>query len=145
MIKRTVVTTLLVVTASTGALAQPSRWVEIGGNDEITAYADVQSMQKIGPKVKVWLKWINALPIETTTIFPRKTFLSEKTLAAYHCVDRTSATLQVIRYANTDATGEVVETLYAQETSSAYRAVAPETIGESILSYACKANPSRQK
>ncbi len=131
--------------ASSTCLAQSSRWVEVGGNDEITAYADTQSMRRTGPKVKVWLKWVNASPVETSTVFPKKTFLSEKTLAVYHCSDRSSTTLQVIRYANADFTGEVVESLNGQDTPSSYRDLAPETIGESILNYACKATAGTKK
>jgi len=131
--------------ASSSCIGQPSRWVEVGGNDEMTAYADTQSMRRTGPKVKVWLKWVNASPVETSTVFPKKTFLSEKTLAVYHCTDRSSATLQVIRYANADFTGEVVESLNGQDTPSSYRDLAPETIGESILNYACKATGGTKK
>ena len=130
---------------SSSCFAQSSRWVEVGGNDDITAYADIQSMRRTGPKVKVWLKWVNASPVETSTVFPKKTFLSEKTLAVYHCIDRSSTTLQVIRYANADFTGEVVESLNGQDTQSAYRDLAPETIGESILNYACKATAGAKK
>lgn len=130
---------------SGSCFAQSSRWVEVGANDEITAYADTQSMRRTGAKVKIWLKWVNASPVETSTVFPKKTFLSEKTLAVYHCTDRSSTTLQVIRYANADFTGEVVESLNGQDTQSAYRDLAPETIGESILNYACKATASAKK
>jgi len=130
---------------SSDCFAQSPRWVEVGGNDDITAYADTQSMRRTGVKVKVWLKWVNTSPVETSTVFPKKTFLSEKTLAVYHCTDRSSTTLQVIRYANADFTGEVVESLNGQDTPSTYRDIAPETIGEGILNYACKATAGAKK
>ena len=130
---------------SSSCFAQSSRWVEVGGNDDITAYADTQSMRRTGPKVKVWLKWVNASPVETSTVFPKKTFLSEKSLGVYHCTDRSFTTLQVIRYANADSTGGVVESLDSQDTQSTYRDIAPETIGESILNYVCKATASAKK
>jgi hypothetical protein len=121
------------------ATAQPSRWVEVGGNDEITAYVDTQSLRRNGLKVKVWLKWVNASPVDTDTIYPKKKYMSAKTLNIYHCTDRTLAGIQSIRYANADASGEVVETVSVAEARAEYTDLAPETIGESILVYVCKA------
>ena len=133
----------LLLTSST--IAQPSRWVEVGGNDEITAYVDTQSLRRTGPKVKVWLKWVNASPVETDTVYPKKKYMSAKTLNVYHCTDRTLAGIQSIRYANADATGEVVETVSIAEAKAEYTDLAPETIGESILVYVCKVTSSAKK
>ena len=132
-------------TLTAASSAQQSRWVEVGGNDQITAYVDTQSLRRAGPKVKVWLKWINASPVETDTACPKKTYLSEKTLNIYHCVDRTSTGLQAIRYANADFSGEVVETAVVPEAKANYQELAPETIGESILLYVCKATTRTKK
>jgi hypothetical protein len=124
--------------------AQSSRWTEVGGSDQITAYADTQSLRRQGPKVKVWLKWINAAPADTDTVYPKKKYMSAKALSVYHCADRTAVTLQVIRYADADG-GEVVETLNVSDKPENYSELAPETIGESILNYVCKASPPSKK
>ena len=89
---------------------QTGRWIEVGGNDQITAYVDTKSIRRTGSKVKVWLKWINTKPADTDAVYPKKQYMSAKALSIYHCVERTSVTIQVIRYAESDG-GEVVETL----------------------------------
>ena len=95
-------------------------------------------MRRNGPKVKVWLKWVNANPVDTDTTYPKKKYLSAKTLNIYHCTDRSVAGLQSIRYANADASGEVVESVTVGEAKAQYSDIAPETIGESILVQVCR-------
>ena len=121
-----------------------SRWFEVGGNSETMAFADTQSMRRNGSKVKVWLRWANTKSSETNG-YPKKTYFSEKALAIYDCADRKSATIQVIRYSDTDASGEVVESISIPEASAAFRDLAPETIGENILEYVCTATALSKK
>ena len=142
-ITRLVATLLLL--SSIASHAQSWRWVEVAGNDETVAFVDVQSLRRTGPKVKVWIKWINSTAVETDTVYPKKTYKSEKNLVIYNCEDRTSIGLQAIRYANVDVSGEVVETITAQESKGGYRELAPETIGESIMNYVCKATSGGKK
>ena len=127
-----------------GCRSIESRWFEVGSGSETTVYADTQSMRRNGPKVKVWLKWVYAKALETKS-YPKKNYLSEKALAIYHCADRTSTTIQVIRYVDTDVSGEVVESASILEANVDYHDVAPETIGESILDYVCSPNAINKK
>lgn len=128
-----------------GVAAQESRWVEVGGNSQITAYVDKISMRRSGAKVKVWLRWENASPVETDTVFPKKTYMSAKTLNVYNCSERSAAGLQAIRYAESNVSGDVVESTSIPETKATFVELAPETIGESIMLYACKATPGSKK
>ena len=127
-----------------GCRSIESRWFEVGGNSETAAFADTQSMRRTGPRVKVWIKWSNSKALETNS-YPKKKYLSEKQLSIYDCNDRTSATIQVIRYSAEDAAGDVVESLSFSEGSAQYRDLAPETIGEAILEYVCIATSTQQK
>ena len=127
-----------------GCRSIESRWFEVAVGNDIKAHADTQSMQRNGQKVKVWLKWTYAKAEETKT-YPKKSYMSEKTLAIYHCTDRSSTTIQVIRYADSFASGEVVESISIPEVSAEYRDIAPETIGESILEYICIASAPGKK
>ena len=145
MRSETILIAVVATTVYASVSAQQSRWAEIGRSDEITAYVDTQSLRRTGPKVKVWLKWVNASPVDTDTVFPKKTYLSAKTLNVYHCIDRTSMGLQAIRYANADVTGEVVESVSIAEAKAEYRELAPETIGENILIYVCKSTSSGKR
>lgn len=138
-------TLILLSTLAFSVPAQPSRWVAVGGNEQIKVFVDSQSLRRTGAKVKAWLKWVNSSPVETDTVVPSKTYLSAKTLNVYNCSDRTSAGLQTIRYADADVSGEVVETVAIAETKAFFTELAPETIGESIMMYVCKATASSKK
>ena len=64
---------------------------------------------ELGKKVRVWLKWVYASPVDTDKVYPKKTYLSAKSLNVYNCVDRTSVGLQSLRYSDADSIGEIVE------------------------------------
>lgn len=137
-----VVTVSILVT--TMGVTHASNWVDVGGNDSVTAEVDTHSLRRTGKKVKVWVRWTNAVPEETPGVYPKRMYLSEKGLSIYDCVARTYINLQVIRYADKDG-GEVIDSATAPDVPSHYRDVAPDTIGESILDYACKATAQRRK
>ena len=123
---------------------QRDRWVEVGGNDKITAYVDRQSLRREGARVKVWSKWVYTVAKETFDT-PKKTYLSTKDFSIYRCDGRTYATLQSIKYASADGSGEVVDTSSYPESKALFDEIAPETIGESILEYVCRATSARRR
>lgn len=120
------------------APTQPSRWALAGTGTKTTVYVDTQSLRKAGTVARVWLKWTSTVAMETTRAQPAKTYLSEKTFAIYDCSNRTSATLQVIRYADSDAAGDVVESFSIREPQANFDSVAPESLGEAILKVVCE-------
>lgn len=126
-----------ILLSATTAWGQTGRWVEVGGNEQITAYVDTKSIRRTGSKVKAWSKLINTKPTDTDTVNPRKQYLSAASLSIYQCVERTSVTIQVIRYAEVEG-GEIVETITVQDKPEYYMEIAPETIGELIFNFACK-------
>ena len=121
-----------------------SRWAEVGSGNDTTVYVDTQSVRRNGSKVRIWLKWLYTSAPETSG-YPKKKYLAEKALDIYNCTERSSATLQIIRYANADASGEVVESLSIPESKIEYRDLAPETIGERILNYVCRPSAAGNK
>lgn len=125
--------------ASQSAAAQNSRWIRVSGDDSVEVYMDTQSIRRTGSTVKAWLKWRFASPQETASVSPKKTYSSSKVLGIYRCGDRTAATIQYIRYSQSDASGEVVESFSIPEVVATLEEVAPETNGETILEYVCKA------
>ena len=123
--------------------ALAANWVEVGGNSKVTAYVDTQSIRKIGPKVKIWTKWVHTEPVEIKRTYPKKTYMVGKELSVFNCVERTTLTLRAIDYAEVDSL-DVVRDASAPDIPSRYTEIAPETIGEIIFNFACK-EPSKKK
>lgn len=117
--------------------AQAANWVAIGGNDSVTTYVDTDSMRRAGPKVKTWLKWEWSKPEAVPNTYPEKTYQLEKQLQISDCVAGTLAVVQGIRYASLDG-ADVVDSYSIPEVKATYTEVVPETIGESILKFACE-------
>ena len=115
---------------------QAANWVEIGGNDSVTAYVDADSIRHVGPKVKTWLKWEWVRPQPVPNTFPEKTYQLEKQLQVSDCVAGRLAVIQGTYYSSLDG-ADVVNSYSIAEGKVAYTEVVPETIGESILKFAC--------
>lgn len=132
--------TLLASAPSLGA--QSNRWVMVGEGENVTVFADRVSLRRAGSRVRVWTKWRFATTREIE-FFPDKKYRSEKSLDVYNCSDRTSATLQAIYYADEDAGGEVIDSRSVAESRLHFAELAPETVGEAILTFVCQASPKK--
>jgi hypothetical protein len=124
--------------------AMAANWVEVAGSDSVTVSVDKDSMRKVGTKVKTWLKWEWTKPQDVSNTYPSKTYKTEKQLQVSDCANGTLAIAQGIQY-STDSNGEVVNSYTFDERAWRFSEAAPETIGESILRFACKAAAKREK
>lgn len=130
----------LVFPVSIGA----ATWVEVGGNESVTVLVDKDSLRRNGSKVKSWLKWEWVKPVEIPNVFPVKLYLLERQLQVSDCQSNLLAIAQGIRYA--DATGnEVVDSYTLEEKQWRFTEAAPETLGESIIKFVCKATTQKRK
>ena len=90
----------LLAVVSSSAVAE---WVEIGGNESATAYADRTTIEKAGNLVKMWdlldFKAVQARPYG-------KPYRSQKTRQEYDCKDDRARILHVLRYAENMGGGE---------------------------------------
>lgn len=145
MRKARIIALLAMAMLSAAVSAQPPRWVKVGGGELINVYVDTQSLKRSGPKVRVWLKWVHGRPVDTDSVDPKRTYLSEKTLAIYDCAARTSAAVQLIRYAGAEASGEVVEAASIPEEKAVYDSLGDDSPGQSILLYVCGATSDTAK
>ena len=131
------------------ALAAPlhcsaANWQVIGSSKEVVAYVDTDSIRRSGDRVKTWLKWEWASQEEVPDSVPRKVYRSEKQLQVSDCKNRTLAIAQGIRYAEVDG-GAVVDSYSVNEKQWQFREAAPDTIGESIVRFACSFGKSKSK
>ena len=124
--------------------ASAANWVEIGGNDAVSVKVDKDSMRRIGSRVKTWLKWEWTNQQEVDGTYPKKTYKIEKQLQISDCTNRTLAVAQGIQYA-TDESGDIVNSYTVNEKQWRFSEAAPETIGETILQFACKVTTKKSK
>ena len=73
-----------------------------------------------------------------------KTYLAEKQLQVSDCHDRTLAVVQGVRYTALDGSA-VIDSYTVEEKSWKFSEVVPETIGETIINFACKKTEPRRK
>lgn len=115
-----------------------ANWVEIGGNDSVVVSVDTASLKRNGNKVKSWLQWQWNKPTDVPNTYPAKLYQLERQLQISDCKAGTLAIAQGIRYAD-EIGNEVVDSYTIKENSWQFSEAAPETIGESIVTYVCKA------
>lgn len=124
------------------------RWLEVANGAQVKVYVDMESLRKTGAKVKVWTLWVYEKPRPVDGVSYAKTYLVEKNLSTYNCTERTSISMQSIKYKD-EGQGEVVGSFTLPDVESGYSDVAPETLGEGIMTYACSltktANPAPAK
>lgn len=56
------------------ASAGAATWVEIGSSDSVVVFVDKDSLRRNGSKVRSWLKWEWAEPVEVPNVFPIKRY-----------------------------------------------------------------------
>ncbi len=121
-----------------------ANWVDVAGNDEVTVFVDTESVRKNGTRVKTWLKWKWQKPQDVPGAYPLRTYQSEKQLQVSDCRNGTLAIAQGIRYAGPDD-GDVVDSYTIEERGWKFSEAAPETIGETLVKFACKAATPKRK
>lgn len=119
-------------------------WVEIGGNDEVVVFIDTESIRKTGNLVKTWLKWDWTKAQDIPGSFPAKTYRAEKQLQVSDCQNRNLAVVQGVRYTALDG-NVVVDSYGVIEKNWKFSEVVPETIGETIINFACKKFEPKRK
>ncbi len=116
-------------------------WVKVISKDDTTVFVDMQSLRRTDSKVKVWEKWVfeGDQEIEGT----KKSFRSAKLFKAYHCAEGTALLLEANMYADHDAKSKELYSQSYPDTPSGYNKILPETVGEVIFTYVCKASASK--
>jgi hypothetical protein len=118
-------------------LVHATDWVLVAYGDGVFVFADQDSVRRSGSRVKTWLKWQWTKPVEAPNTFPKIVYQSAKQLQVSDCAKGSFATAQSILYSKWDG-GDVVYSFSSEEVFWSFTEVAPETIGESILNFACK-------
>jgi len=129
-VKRTILM-LLLAAMSTGAMAE---WVQVGGNDTTTTYADPSTIRKNGNIAKMWHMY--DLRVPQMKSFGK--FRSTKRLEESDCEGARSRILKVVFYSGQMGNGGVVISRDSSGGSLGdWEHVTPETLGETLWKTAC--------
>lgn len=129
--------TLTVVCLGSLATAHAADWKEIGGNDDVTVLIDTTSIRRSGTRVKTWLKWVWKTEQFVPKSYPEKKYKTEKQLQISDCKSGTLAIAQSVRYGDSDG-AQVVDNYAVPEARLQFSEAVPDTIGETIVKYACR-------
>jgi len=106
-------------------------WVEVGGNETATTYADPTTIRKAGNMVKMWqlIDYTKARGIEGI-----KPYLSAKAQHEYDCKQERTRTLSISLHSGNMGEGDVLGT---STDTGKWRPVSPDTLVETLLGFAC--------
>ena len=124
--------------------ANAANWVEVGVSDGVIVSVDTESLHYTGSKVKSWLQWQWSEPTDVPNTYPVKLYQMERQLQVSDCKAKTLAVVQGVRYVDISG-NEVVDSYTIEEKFWQFSEAVPETIGESIIKYVCKAAAAKRK
>lgn len=131
------------------ALAFSSNWVPVDASGYLSknnlsiVWIDAESMQKIGHKVKVWVRWNFSDKKTIDGSFPVKYYKEIKVFNIFRCDNRSVSTDQIVYYSDASDSANVVDQVYFE--NSEYRAVTPDTMEENVFKFVCNVNSKNYK
>ena len=133
---RSLIFTFLIAIAVTSASA--ANWQKVVADDNFTVFVDTESISVVGRKARAWARWVYTTPVSLGDAVPGRSFRSTVALTAYQCAERSYLDLQAFAYADPESLDKVHETAYA-DIPARYRSPPPESNGETIMLFVCKA------
>jgi Surface-adhesin protein E len=118
---------LLLVIVSGNALAE---WINVGGNEYSTIFADPASILRVGNIVKM----PSLFDTDIAQVAGSISFMSSKTLDEYDCEGKRSRTLAFYWYSGNMGQGNM---LYSNTDPGKWNPVMPESVSETLWKFAC--------
>ena len=119
------------------ALAIASEWIAVAGNPSVAVYVDKQSLLRTGSKVKTWVKWVYVSPHEVKGVHPKQFYRARADLSVYSCIDRTALNIQSTTFADAEMSN-VMDKFSSKDFGNEFSDVAPDSISEALLEFACR-------
>jgi hypothetical protein len=126
---------VLVFVASANATS--AEWVSVGHTNAAEVFVEKTTITPKGAKLKVWAKWVYVKPRVVPGSIPPKLFKSAQSLSFYDCAERKSASIQEIHYSEKNG-GTTLKSESILDSLAIFEEIAPDSIGESILQFACQ-------
>jgi len=120
---------LMLTVVSSGAMAE---WVEVGGNDNVTSYADPTTIRKSGNKVKMWILLDFNSTQESATAGHK--YLSSKSQYEFDCKEEQRKLFYFSWHSENMGGGD---TVYIGVEPQKNWPIPPDSIAETIWKFAC--------
>jgi hypothetical protein len=117
-------------------LASAEKWEWLGSENGIDIYIDKTSINPKGKYIEAWFRWDYRVK-NTLPVYPRKAFLSAKSLEYFDCDAGSRANAQLVFYSGQSGSGETVSSFLQSPTQEQFTRVMPESIAEASLEYVC--------
>lgn len=119
---------LLLVLVSSNALAE---WINVGGNEYSTIFADPASILRVGNMVKM----LSLYDTDIAQLVGSISFMSSKTLDEYDCTEKKeSRTLAFYWYSGNMGEGNM---LYSNTDPGKWSPVIPKSMSETLWDFVC--------
>ncbi|MFJ9533338.1 surface-adhesin E family protein [Herbaspirillum sp. NPDC101396] len=114
-------------------------WQVITYTDSYVVAIDKNSIASTGAYKKGWVLYDYQSEQASETPYQNKKYKSALYLQYVNCPEKTLASKEELLYSGNQKQGEVVSTRSGQLSSEAFREIVPDSIGEAIFDYLCKA------
>jgi hypothetical protein len=118
---------LLLLVGSSKTMAE---WIDVGGNDYSTIFADPATIRKVDNSVKM----LSLYDTDIAQVVGGISFMSSKSLDEYDCKEKQSRTLAFYWYSGNMGEGNI---LYSNTDANKWNTVMPKSISEALWKIAC--------
>jgi hypothetical protein len=124
---RNTILMMLLSVVSSNAMAE---WIDVGGNDYSTIFADPATIRKVGN----YEEMLNLYDTDIAEVVGNISFKSSKSLDEYDCKGKRSRTLAFYWYSGNMGKGKI---LYSNTDANNWNPDAPKSISEILWKIAC--------
>lgn len=109
-------------------------WVKVGQNSEMSVYINTLSLQRTGPKVNIWEKYVftDSQAIKGS----KSTYKVVTMLKAYRCDEKSDIILQLNYYADATFNKPFASDSFPDNHSD-YKNIKPDSIANRVLKFVC--------
>ncbi len=116
--------------------AGAANWILLTRHDDIEIYVDDASVAKQGKMRQVWDRTDYPSP-QTMVFSPFKQYRSMKALGYFNCAEKTGALRELVLFAGTSGSGEVVGHVTIPIDHLDFKTMVPGTVGAVLMRYVC--------
>jgi len=131
MVKHNTIRLLLLVATLLAANSAAAEWVEVGGNENTTVYADLATIRKAGNKAEMW-GLVDLKNAETRTSKP---YLSTKLQIEFDCQKEQYRFLALSSHSENMGKGE---TVYTDNAVADWKTIQPSSAVKTLWKTACR-------
>lgn len=129
----------LVLLLFTYTAAHAADWKPVIDAPDMKVWVDQSSLAQAGKYKKAWFRTWRSVDQQGNAYTTFKTYRWTKQLEYFSCQERTSSALQMLYYTGDVTSGEYIGSSSIKLAQASFDEIAPDTVGEQMLSFVCTA------